>query len=174
MASEYSSLQHLDALQGIRSPTTPEEKVRNRLLQLLVKELAYPPHVILVEKSLNSFLRATSFAPSFAHGKRRLDVLVISPVSSSLGSTGDPKPLLLIECKAQTVNKKTINQVLSYNQSIQAPCISIVCAQTQHTGFKHPTTQALHVYPGIPTFSQLLAYHQWFESQLPPSTIPSV
>lgn len=162
----FSSLfQRLELFQRIRTPVTPEESVRNRLLQHLVEALSYPPHLILVEKSLRSFLHAAGCLNSVAHNKRRLDVLVISPAhrTSSKLDVWHPQPLLLIECKAQTINQKALNQALCYNQSLAAPCISIVCEQTQNTGFLHPTTKTLHFYPGIPTFSQLIAYNQWFE-----------
>lgn len=164
-ASLSSSFQKLESFQKIRTPVTPEETVRNRLLQQLVENLSYPPHLILVEKSLRRFLHAAGCLGSIAHNKRRLDVLVISPVHrfSSKSGIWRPQPLLLIECKAQTINQKALNQALCYNQSLSAPCISVVCEQTQNTGFLHPTTQTLHFYPGIPTFSQLLAYNQWFE-----------
>lgn len=146
----------------------PEERVRKQLVLFLVESLCYPPHVILIEKSLKHFLSVTC-GSRLLHTKRRLDLLIVSPtlytdVHGNQHNIGSPVPLLLIECKARKINDRTKNQVLCYNQMIQAPCVSIVSAQKQQTGFHHPKTHTFSFYPGIPNFHQLLAYYLWMQS----------
>lgn len=80
---------------------TPEERVRQSLLRKMVNELGYPLGLISVERSI---------------GGRRTDVVCYSPCM---------KPLLLIECKAQSLSEKAIQQALGYNTKIQAPFISL-------------------------------------------------
>ena len=80
---------------------TPEEHVRQYLLQYLITNLHYPPALIAVEKSI-------------AVGKlnKRFDVVVY-------GRTH--KPWLLAECKAPEVpvSEHTLHQLLSYQGTVQ-------------------------------------------------------
>lgn len=153
---------------------TPEEGIRQQLLLNLVQKLHYPPHVILIEKSLKHFLSITC-ALRDAYIKRRFDVLIVSPSSykdrdGTIHTIGLPRPLLLIECKALKVNTCTINQVLCYNQTIRAPCVSVVGAYEQRTGFQHPCTHLFNFYLGIPSFHQLISYYLWSQSQATPKS----
>ena len=76
---------------------TPEEWVRQNLLQFLVTEKKYPPMLISVETHIN--LNGLS---------RRCDAVVN-------GRNG--KPVMLIECKAplETISQKTFDQAGRYN-----------------------------------------------------------
>ncbi len=82
---------------------TPEEWVRQHLINYLIEVKKYPSSLFSIEKEivLNNL-------------KRRFDVVVFS---SNL------KPLLLIECKAMYVNidKHVAEQAMRYNLVLNAP-----------------------------------------------------
>lgn len=170
-STNENSLTIFDPIRHKILASTPEEKVRQELIAFLIEELLYPPALIIVEKGLKTLFpllaRKTIRLP-----RRRPDLLVITPAThtNSEGKTynlGHPKPLLLIECKARVINQQTVNQLLSYNYIIGAPCLSLVCYKKQQTGFLNPKTQTLDFYPGLPSYSQLLSYYLTLNSAQP-------
>ncbi len=80
---------------------TPEEHVRQYLLQYLLQKTNYPAALIAVEKQIN--LGTLS---------KRFDVVVFNR---------EHKPWLLVECKAPDVNisDKTLYQLLQYQNTMQ-------------------------------------------------------
>lgn len=82
---------------------TPEEMVRQHLLQYLVVEKKISPNMIAVEKEIKVYQR-----------KKRFDVVVFDK---------DGKPLILCECKAPNVaiSQETAYQIGNYNTVLQAP-----------------------------------------------------
>lgn len=100
---------------------TPEEKVRQALLHLMVHSLLYPPSLISVEIELASI-------PSIPSGnlpRRRADIIVFSP---------QVLPLLLIECKAVPMTHAAIDQLVGYNFFVQAPYIVLANPVAIKTG----------------------------------------
>ncbi|EPP35463.1 type I restriction enzyme R domain family protein [Chlamydia ibidis] len=158
-----SKLKIFDPIRYKNLHVTPEECVRQGLLTFLTDELGYPKNLIIVEKGLRTLLPLLNCKDTYLP-KRRPDVLVITPTTyiddmNKQHDFGHPKPLWLIECKAEVINQKTINQVLSYNYVIGAPCLSVVSYNKQKTGFINPETQTLDFYPGLPSYSQLISYY---------------
>lgn len=86
---------------------TPEEWVRQHMIQYLILHKKYPKSLISLEKGL-----------VYNQLNKRFDLLTFNQ---------EGKPYLLIECKAPDIqlNKKVVNQVLVYNQTIQASIIGI-------------------------------------------------
>ncbi len=86
---------------------TPEEWVRQHLINYLIKEKRYPISLISVEKEL--ILNET---------KKRYDVVVFSKTL---------KPLIIIECKAPEImlNEKVLEQALRYNLVLKVPYLMI-------------------------------------------------
>ncbi len=86
---------------------TPEEWVRQHIIQFLIQEKHYPKQLIAVEKEfkLNGL-------------KKRFDILVFDT---------DAKPLLLVECKAPKVKitQATFDQIARYNLEIKAPLLML-------------------------------------------------
>jgi hypothetical protein len=82
---------------------TPEEWVRQHLINFLISEKKIPSSRISIEKEI-----------SFNGMKRRYDVVIFD---KSL------KPLLVAECKAPyvSIDKNVIDQVIRYNQKLKAP-----------------------------------------------------
>ncbi len=81
---------------------TPEEWVRQHVIQYLNKDKNYPLHILKPEKLVN------------INGlKQRADLLVYKK----------EKPLILVECKkpSVTITQETWNQVMRYNVELQTP-----------------------------------------------------
>lgn len=87
---------------------TPEERIRQRLLQLLLSK-NIPPHQILVEVRLRDLP-----LHSLPQTSLRSDVIVLQVVS------GSPKVLLLAECKAYDPDEQACRQILTYQPYCQA------------------------------------------------------
>ncbi len=96
---------------------TPEEWVRQNILQYLVQVKNYPASLIAVEKEIH-----------LGELKKRVDILVYD--RSQL-------PFMIIECKEMNVplNEKVLQQVLRYNQSLQMKYILISNGENSF-GFK--------------------------------------
>ena len=87
--------------------STPEELVRQLMIQHLVHNGQYAKGNINLEKGIS------------VNGlKRRFDLVVYN---------AEGKPLILIECKAPTVklDQKTFDQVSAYNLKVKAPYLAI-------------------------------------------------
>lgn len=86
---------------------TPEEYVRQQLIEFLIREKNIAPSLIGIEKGL----RYNKMA-------KRLDVLVFDQ---------EGKPFILCECKAPSVklSQETLYQVARYNVTLNAPHIVI-------------------------------------------------
>jgi hypothetical protein len=84
---------------------TPEEIVRQNLIQKMIHTLGYPRGLIGVEKELT---------PS-----RRVDIIVFIPGFHGLN------PLLIIECKATKAKERAKMQVFDYNAVFKAPFVAI-------------------------------------------------
>ena len=80
---------------------TPEEHVRQYLIQYFTEQLHYPLALIAVEKTIQ-----------VGNKKKRFDIVVYNR---------DHKPWLLAECKAPEINvsEKTLYQLLNYQNVVQ-------------------------------------------------------
>ncbi len=80
---------------------TPEEWVRQNILQYLVQVCQYPSAIIAVEKSIQ-----------LGELQKRFDILIYN----------NDKPWMIIECKEANVaiNDKTIAQLYQYQQVLEA------------------------------------------------------
>lgn len=85
-------------IRNIEVAATPEERVRQALLNLMIHELGYPKSNFVVERCLSAY----------GGPERRLDILFFR------GS----EPQLLIECKKEKIDEKARAQVLGYNHYI--------------------------------------------------------
>ncbi|MCH7398249.1 type I restriction enzyme HsdR N-terminal domain-containing protein [Belliella sp. DSM 107340] len=86
---------------------TPEEWVRQHIIQVLIQKYKYPKSLFSMEKGLKYNLL-----------QKRFDVLV---------HDRNGMPFLLVECKAPEIKltQKTVEQVCIYNKTINAPYIGI-------------------------------------------------
>lgn len=108
---------------------TPEEWVRQNMLQYLVQVKKYPASLIAIEKEI-----------TLGELKKRFDILVYKA----------SKPWMIIECKEMNValNESVLKQVLNYNITVQAEFI-IITNGTDNYGFSllNGTTQPLLQLP---------------------------
>src|SRR5271157_5319031 len=86
---------------------TPEEIVRQRLLQMMLGDLGYPKGLLAVEKNFGRF-------------RRRADI-----VCYSYNREQELIPLLVIECKARDCTPEAREQALAYNAALRAPFLCI-------------------------------------------------
>ncbi len=98
---------------------TPEEIVRQKLLQLMTSQLGYPKQLISVEKRLAELphLRGLAGLPN-----RRADIVCFA---KDVHPDFPLYPLLLIECKEGRVGEEAASQVLGYNHFVQAHYVAI-------------------------------------------------
>ena len=112
---------------------TPEEWVRQQLLHHMVEQLAYPSSLIGVEVAI-----------TVGEVKKRCDAVVYNQ---------DLQPLMLIECKAETVpiTQKTLDQALTYNRKLNVPYL--ILYNGPQTVFVHVPSQSAS--SSIPHYSTL-------------------
>lgn len=116
---------------------TPEEWVRQNFLQYMVVEKGFPASLISVEMGF------------------RLNKLIKRGDIVAFGKNG--KPLLLVECKASTVNisQSTFDQIARYNMSLKLDYL-IVTNGLKHycckMDFQNKTYSFLE---SIPSFNQI-------------------
>lgn len=123
---------------------TPEERVRQALLNFMIETGGYPRGLIGVELSLSSLphlIESQSKLP-----KRRADIIVFSPITHL--------PLILIECKAVPLNDATIRQAVGYNLFVKAPYIMLVNEVEVKTGSYNGATWVFS--PGLPNYKSLI------------------
>ena len=86
---------------------TPEEWVRQNMIQYLIQTKNYPAALIAVEKEIN-----------LGEMKKRFDVLVYDV---------NHQPWMMIECKAMDVelDEKVLEQIMRYHISVPVPYLVI-------------------------------------------------
>lgn len=86
---------------------TPEEKVRQFTLQLLINEYHFPQKYISVEKTI-----------TVNELSKRYDIVVFNQ---------QLQPKILIECKEETIelNEKTLRQIATYNLKLSVPFLVV-------------------------------------------------
>ncbi|MDP1764426.1 MAG: type I restriction enzyme HsdR N-terminal domain-containing protein [Sediminibacterium sp.] len=94
---------------------TPEEWVRQNMLQYLVQVKKYPASLIAIEKEI-----------TLGELKKRFDILVYKA----------SKPWMMIECKEMNIplTETVLRQILNYNISVQADFM-IITNGTANYGF---------------------------------------
>ncbi len=93
---------------------TPEEKVRQLFLHMLVEEYSYPQSLIAVEHPIK-----------VADVQKRCDAVVF---------TGKLQPVAIIEFKAETIpiTQKVFDQIAVYNRKLGVPFLFISNGKTTH------------------------------------------
>ena len=129
---------------------TPEEEVRQSLIQQMSCELNYPTSLLSVEKTLGDLPHIQSQNLP----KRRADIICFG---KSIHSQYDLYPLLLIECKAVALTPKVINQVTGYNRFIGAYFVAVANQQEVRIGWLDPENKSYKFIQGLPNYADLHA-----------------
>lgn len=126
----------------------PEEIVRQTLIQKMMHTLKYPKELIAVEVNLKSLPLLSQSVPD-----RRADLVVFG---KNIHPDHELYPLLLIECKAEAISKKALEQLMGYNHHVKASFIALVGKEETLVAFckKDGTTQFLSF---LPSYEQLLS-----------------
>ena len=114
---------------------TPEEWVRQNLVQYLIQEKKYPISLIACEKQL-----------LINNRKKRFDILIFDAYGN---------PSLMIECKAPSIkiSQDTFDQIAQYNMVVNAKNL-IVSNGLQHYSCEMNHVQKSYVFlKEIPTYS---------------------
>lgn len=114
---------------------TPEEQVRQALLLQMLGTLSFPRALIAVE----TLLEGT---------QRRADILVHRVERDAL------RPLLLVECKAESCDEAALAQAIGYNTQLAAPFVCIAHATGIRT-FWHESG-SLQSVGFLPPYPQLV------------------
>lgn len=116
---------------------TPEEWVRQHLIQLLVNEMHVPLHMIACERGLE-----------VNRMQKRFDVVVFKP---------DGLPALLIECKAPhvAISEETFYQIAGYNLSLRVHYLFMTNGLNHICGKIDYTTGKLVFLEKIPDYKDL-------------------
>lgn len=110
---------------------TPEEVVRQSLIQKMIHDLGFPKGLISVEKGI---------------GSRRTDIVCY---------TKEMNPLLLVECKAHELNAAAVSQAFGYNDVIKAAFICLANSTEIKTLWQEQGRIAS--VPFLPKYSELYA-----------------
>jgi len=102
-----NSIQIFDSIRKKWVIITPEEWVRQHIIQYLILEKEYPTSLIAVEMSINVNQTA-----------KRCDIVLFNR---------DAKPLVIVECKAPSVEltQKTFDQAAVYNMTLMVDYLLI-------------------------------------------------
>lgn len=142
-----SNCQLFDPIRKNWVKETPEELVRQKLLQIMVRDLHFPPNMLAIEKELSLLphLQLVSDVP-----KRRLDILAFAKNGEEFA------PLLLIECKAVKLTPQFAQQVVGYNRFVGAPFVCLANAKEVITGSFDEEAGHFTFKPGLKSYSRLL------------------
>lgn len=118
---------------------TPEEWVRQHMVDYLNVELNYPKSLMAIETGLK--LNGLD---------KRTDVLLHGT---------DGKPLLLIECKAPSIkiSEKTFHQIARYNSVLKVPFLLVTNGLNHYCCQVNFETQSFSFLKEIPCFKDLEA-----------------
>lgn len=130
---------------------TPEEFIRQKILVKMVKEMGYPSSHLAVEIELSHFPHLIESNLSLP--RRRIDIAVFA---KDLHPDFSLYPLLLIECKAETLQKKFARQLLGYNYFVKAPFVALANSEEILTGYFDENTKDYQFKNGLPSYPLLI------------------
>lgn len=145
-----SSSRVYDAFRKIWVSATPEEIVRQSLLQRMVGELHYPKELLVIEKELKQLphLKAENQLPD-----RRADILCFA---KNIHLHYALYPLLLIECKEGKLDGQAKEQVVGYNHFVKAFFIALANPEGVQLGYYDKNAQLYRFIPYLPSYRELL------------------
>ncbi|KVV14718.1 type I restriction enzyme HsdR N-terminal domain-containing protein [Flavobacterium sp. TMP13] len=114
---------------------TPEEWVRQHMIQFLILEKKYPKSLINVEKVL------------FVNGlRKRYDIVVYN---------SDGSICILVECKAPeiTISQATFDQIAQYNMTLNSRFLTVTNGLSHYFCQMDFENEKYHFLKEIPTYS---------------------
>lgn len=129
----------------------PEEIVRQKLINHMIDKLHYPSGLLAVEKDLSTLPHLQN--KEFKINKRRADIICFA---KNIHPNYLIYPLLMIECKACSLTKKTIDQVLGYNHFVEAFFVAIANKYKIVTFWYNLKDQRYDSLDYLPDYTQLI------------------
>lgn len=116
---------------------TPEEEVRQMVLQQLIENLGMPPGLVAVE-----------YPMKLNRLEKRCDIVVFSPQAT---------PLMIVECKARHINltQAVLDQIIRYNMALNAPYLLITNGVSQYSIRTNVSSETIEFLNFVPTYAQL-------------------
>lgn len=159
-SSNRNELQIYDEVRKCWVRATPEEKVRQQWLHRMIHQLHYPKELIVVEKELKELVHLEGTSPP----DRRVDILCYGKRVQPLFY-----PLLLIECKQfssggegskmrQNFLDRALDQVIGYNDCVQAKLIAVACDSEIRVGFRDHASQRYLFGNELPKYQELVEW----------------
>lgn len=126
-----------DPVRKKRVALTPEEEVRQQLINLLIFRLGYPVHLMSCEYSI-----------IISGLKYRGDIVLFGK---------DLKPLLMVECKAPSVkiSRSTFEQILRYNMALKVKYLLLTNGETTYFAAFDKTSNNYIYLSDIPPYNEL-------------------
>lgn len=132
---------------------TPEEKVRQALLQQMTLELSYPRELLTIEKALSEMPHLQGGADA-APPLRRADLLCFA---KGIHPEHPFYPLLLIECKGcASLLEEAKQQVIGYNYFIKACFVAVAYPQGSQWGYYDSKQQGYSFSSSLPSYHRLM------------------
>jgi hypothetical protein len=127
---------------------SPEEIVRQLWVKKMTEELDYPEELMAVEKELKSLPHLASHLAIVPD--RRVDIICfgknVHPIYQLF-------PILLVECKAEPLSQKALEQVIGYNAYVQASYVALV--NDREVVFRYNLGYKLCQLDRLPSFQEL-------------------
>jgi len=116
---------------------TPEEMVRQYVIQYLIKEKKVPSSLISIEMNI-----------SINQVKKRCDLVVFDR---------NGKALVIIECKAPTValNENVFEQIARYNLALEVPYLIITNGESAYCSHLDTNDNFYKLVEDIPPYAEL-------------------
>jgi len=128
----------------------PEEFVRQKCLNLLIQEKGFPKSLIGVEKSLRDI---SSYSANKQIPNRRIDIVCFA---KHIHASYELYPLLLIECKEKKIDEDAKQQLIGYNDFVNAYFLGLASPDEFLFGYYHESTSSYQFYHYLPSFKQLM------------------
>ena len=122
---------------------TPEEAVRQRLLVQMM-DVGYPKQLLSIERGL----RELAYSYKGRVPDRRVDIVCFSKKGLH--------PLLMVECKAISLNQEAIYQVIGYNRFVKASFVAVANAEKVLTGWYDAATRQYRFIEKLPSYEYLM------------------
>lgn len=134
----------------------PEEIVRQKLVRYMIDHLGYPQSLMIVEREFFLLPHLALQGPATLP-QRRADILCFA---QNLCTEFPLYPLLMIECKAVTLNAKTLRQVIGYNTYIKARFIAIANGEKIQVGWYDAEKEDYYLIDFLPSYKELVTMVQ--------------
>jgi hypothetical protein len=135
-----------DPIRKLWTKKTPEEVVRQTLLQAMIKALEFPAALIGVEFELKQLPHLASHKRELPN--RRADIICFA---KEIHPSFSLFPLLLVECKEESITQAAIEQAIGYNAFVEAPFIALADATGVSLLLPGGTLQK-----GLPSYPELI------------------